>query len=91
MPDDGGGDELGWRGDAFLVIIMSVHSESRICLGELSCRPRESVILQKLLQLVKEETGWALQGLHCRISSSAAERGSMQLCSECGMGKQPGS
>lgn len=46
--------------------------------------------LQKLLQLVKEETGCALQGLHCRISSWA-ERGSVQLCSECGKGKQPGS
>lgn len=46
----------------FLVIIMSVHSEPQICLGELSCLATEAVILQKLLGLLTEDAGWALFG-----------------------------
>lgn len=64
---------------------MSVHSEPQICLGELSCLPTEAVILQKLLQLVTEETGWALLGgLYFPISSPAVQRESMQLRSVYG-------
>lgn len=61
---------------------MSVHSAPQICLGELSCLPTEAVILQKLLQLVREQTGCALsEGLYLLyfLISSAVERESMQL------------
>lgn len=60
---------------------MSVHSEPQICLGELSRLPTEAVILQKLLQLIREQIVPLSEGLYLLyfLISSAVERESMQL------------